>query len=100
VQRHRQERHRLLLAGREELVDLARRRLAGDLAREPEETVGGLAHCRDDHDEAKALFLVGLLHPLGHGLYVLGRRYRAATVLLDDDAHSSLTLPLALSNIA
>ena len=84
VERHRQERHRDALAGREQHVELAARRALGDLSGERQQLVRGLAHRGDDHHHVAAGRARGghlvrdLLHPgdVGH---------RASTVLLDDD---------------
>ena len=50
MERHRQERRALVLAGREQDVQLARVGLVGDGRRERQELVGGVAH-RGHHDD-------------------------------------------------
>ncbi len=54
VEGHRHERRALVLAGREEHVELARVGLVGDRGGEAEELVGRVAHRADDDDEIRA----------------------------------------------
>ena len=54
VEGHRHERRALVLAGREEHVELARVGLVGDRRGEGEQLVGGVAHRGDDDDEVGA----------------------------------------------
>jgi hypothetical protein len=52
VERHRDERGRLVLAGCQEHVQLARVGVVSDGGGEGEELVGGVPHCRDDHHQS------------------------------------------------
>lgn len=87
VQRHAQERHADALAGREQHVHLATRRIRRHLVRELQEVVGGLAHRRnDDHQivprSPRGGNMAGdIAHPLGVG-------DRCSAVLLHDERHA------------
>ena len=64
VDRHRHQRDAHLLAGREEHVHLAGRRVVGDLLGQVDQDVGLLAHRADDHHDLVAL-LLGTNRPPG-----------------------------------
>ena len=86
----REERHRDALARGEEHVELAPRRIRGarvvrgDLTREGEEAVRGLAHGADDDDDVAAVALLGD-DAIGDAAELLDVGHRRAAVLLDDD---------------
>ena len=84
--RHRQQRHRNPLAGGEQHVQLAPVRIRGDLLRQPEEIVGGVAHRGDDHDQIVTL-APGAHHPIRDLLDAAHVRDARAAVLLDNDRH-------------
>ena len=84
--RHRQERHRDALAGREQHVELAAGGVGRDLLRRGQQLVGGVAHRGDDDDDVVAL-LAGAHDALGHLFELLDVRDAAAAVLLDDHRH-------------
>ena len=84
VEGHRQERGALVLAGREEHVELARVRLVGDRGGQGEELVGRVAHRADDDDELRAgCPLAG--DPPGDALDPVRPGDRRAAELLDDE---------------
>jgi hypothetical protein len=56
-----------------------------NLGGEPEQLVGGVAHCR--RDDADTAARCGIHHSAGHGLDLLGASERAAAVLLDDEGY-------------
>ena len=94
VERHRHEGRALVLAGREQDVELARVGLVGDRRGEAEQLVGGVAHRGHDDDEVAAGgALAG--DPAGDALDAVGVGDGRATELLDDEraqasaAHSS-----------
>ena len=57
MNRHRHQRDAHLLAGREEHVHLAGRRVVGDLLRQVHQHVGLMAHRADDHHDLVAILL-------------------------------------------
>ena len=74
------------LAGRQEHVELPRRRARVDLHREVGQLVGGVAHGGgDDHDVVAVL--AGAHDPLGHPADALRVLDGRAAVLLDDECH-------------
>ena len=98
VERHRHERRALVLAGREQHVELARVGLVGDGRGEAEQLVGRVAHRRDDDDEVVAgRALAG--DPPGDALDPVGVGDRRATELLDDERgwHGRGILPCAFA---
>ena len=97
VERHRDERRALVLAGREEDVELAWIRLVRDGRRQGQELVGGVAHRGHDDDEVRpGRALAG--DPPRDALDAVGAGHGRATELLDDKGaghggHSSGGLP-------
>ena len=86
LDRHRQQRHRDALAGGEQHVELAGVGDRGDLVREVEQLVGGVAHrAHGDHDVVARL--AGLDDALRDALDALGIGDARAAVLLHDEAH-------------
>ena len=80
---HRDERRTLVLAGRQEHVQLARVGLVGDRGGQGEELVGRVAHRRDDDDEIGAgAALAG--DPPGDPPDPVGRADGRTAELLDD----------------
>ena len=84
VERHRDERRALVLAGREQHVELARVGLVGDGRGEAEQLVGRVAHRGDDDDEVVAGGALAR-DPPGDALDPVGVGDRRATELLDDE---------------
>ncbi len=85
VNRHRAERVRDPLAGRDEHVVLAWMRRGGDLVREPDQLVRRLAHRRQDADDFRAR-LVGGDEPLRDALQLVGVADRGAPELHHQEA--------------
>ena len=83
---HAQQRHRDALAGGEQHVHLASARRGGDVVRQADEIVGGLAHRRDDHDHVVA----ASPRPrdmIRHCADAIGVGDRGAAELLHDQCH-------------
>ena len=87
---HREQRHRDPLAGREQHVELTRRRQRRHLLGEVAQLVGRVAHRRDDHDHVVAGPL-GVDDALGDPLDAGRVGHRRAAVLLHDNAHGYLS---------
>jgi len=83
---HRHQRDGNLLAGGQQHVHLARRRLVGDLVGQLDQLVGSVAAGADDHDHLVAR-LAGADRPPGSPLDPLRVRHAAAAELLHDQAH-------------
>ena len=84
MQGHRQQGRALVLAGRQQDVELARVRIVRDGGREAEQLVRGVAHRRDDDDEVVAGgALAG--DPTGDPLDAVGVGHGGAAELLDDE---------------
>jgi len=84
VERHRQQRRALVLAGRQENVELARVGLVGDGRGKAEELVGRIAHRRHDYDEiapGRAL----TRDPTRHPLDAVGIGHGGSAIFLDDE---------------
>ena len=86
LQRHRQQRHGHALAGRQQQVQLAARRVRVDAARQRQQLVGGLPHGGHHHHHAVALVARGA-DAVRHQANLLDVGHRAPAVLLDDHAH-------------
>ena len=84
VERHRQQRRALVLAGREQDVELARVRFGGDGRGQAEELVGGVAHRRDHDDQVVAGRPLAGDAP-GDALDPVGVGDRRPTEFLDDE---------------
>ena len=84
VERHRQQRRALVLAGREQDVELARVGLVGDGGGEAEELVRRVAHRGDDDDQVVPGRAFAR-DPAGDALDPVGVGDRRATELLDDE---------------
>ena len=84
MERHRQQRRALVLARREQDVELARIWLVGDGGGEAEKLVGGVAHRGDDHDLVVAGGTLAS-DPPGDALDPIGVGDRRPTELLDDE---------------
>jgi hypothetical protein len=91
----RQQRHRDALARGQQHVQLATRRVSGDLTGLVEELVGRVAHGGHDDDHVVAV-LLRLDDALGHALDALGVRDGGTAVLLYHQGHGS-RLPAATS---
>ena len=91
VQRHREQRHRDALAGRQQHVELAPRGVLGHLVGEGQQLVRRVPHGGDDDHDV----LAGRARrrdAVGHAADVLDVRDRRAAVLLDDDRHRARSL--------
>ena len=84
VERHRQEGRALVLAGREQDVELARVGLVGDGRGEAEQLVGRVAHRGHDDDEVAPGGTLAR-DPTGDPLDAVGVGDGRATELLDDE---------------
>ena len=84
VHGHGEQRAAYALAGRQQDVELAGRRLRRDLAGLPHEIVGGVAAGRDDGADALPA-VVGLDDPAGDVEQARGVGHRRAAVLLHDE---------------
>ena len=97
MQRHRDERGALVLAGREQHVELARIGIVGDRSRQAQQFVGRIAHRGHDDDELRTgRSLAG--DPPGDTPNPIRVGQRGATELLDDKrrghgGHSTSGLP-------
>ena len=96
VERHRQQGRALVLAGREEDVQLARIRIVGDGGGQAEQLVGGVAHRGHDDDEVVAGGAFAR-DPPRDALDAVGVGHGRAAELLDDEGgrHGRGILPCA-----
>ena len=96
VERHRDERRALVLAGGQEHVELARVGVVGDRRGEREQLVRRVAHRRDDDHEVRA-GRAGARDPLRDPPDPIGLAERRAAELLDDElaGHGAGSLPAA-----
>ena len=86
LDRHGHQRDGDLLAGGQEHVHFAGRRLLGDLAGQVDQLVGGVAAGADDDDDLVA-GLFGANGPPGRGHDPLRRRHAGAAEFLHDQCH-------------
>jgi hypothetical protein len=84
VERHRQQRRTLVLAGREQDVELARVGLVRDRRGKAEQLIGRVAHRGDDHDQVVAGRTLACDAP-GDALDPVGVGDRRPTEFLDDE---------------
>ena len=91
MDRHRHQRDAHLLAGREEHVHLAGRRVVGDLLGQVDEHVGLVAHRADDHHDLVAV-LLGTNRPPRRGANLLRIGDTRAAEFLNDESHCFLVI--------
>ena len=91
MDRHRHQRDAHLLAGREQHVHLAGRRVVGDLLGEVDQVVGLVAHRADDHHDLVAV-LLGANRPPGGRLNLFRIGDARAAEFLNDDSHRFLVI--------
>ena len=96
---HRHQRVGDALTGRQQHVQLAGRRGRAHLLGQLQQTVGGVAHRRDHHDDVVAL-LLGLDDAFGDPADPFGVGHRRSAVLLHDERHVDPFQPFPARGVA